>query len=285
MADQDNAQGQENVEMSGDASGQQQQQQQEGGQEKQQATAGIPGKDDERKLFVGGLTRNTTEAELKEYFGRYGDIESVSIKMDPYTGVSRGFAFMVFQNPKSIDKLLASGDHYINKRKVDPKRVSKKAQHGKIFVGGLTPEITDEDIRNYFSQHGTIVEVQTPFDKTKNQRRSYCFITFDSKDVVYKLLKSPKQTINGKEVDVKKVKVNQDQRQGFWGPPYAGYGYGGGYGYIPEYGNGYSGYDDMYANYDYSGYDGYENMGYAMPGGKPRNGPQGPRQFQRHQPY
>lgn len=58
-------------------------------------------------------------------------------------------------------------------------------------------------------------------------------------------------------------------------------GYGG---YIPEYGNGYGGYDDMYANYDYSGYDGYENMGYAMPG-KPRNGPQGPRQFQRHQPY
>ena len=85
---------------------------------KQQATAGIPGKDDERKLFVGGLTRNTTESELKEYFGKYGDIESVSIKMDPYTGVSRGFAFMVFQNPKAIDKLLASGDHYINKRKV-----------------------------------------------------------------------------------------------------------------------------------------------------------------------
>lgn len=85
---------------------------------KQQATAGIPGKDDERKLFVGGLTRNTTEAELKDYFGKFGDIESVSIKMDPYTGVSRGFAFMVFQNPKAIDKLLASGDHYINKRKV-----------------------------------------------------------------------------------------------------------------------------------------------------------------------
>jgi len=253
--------------------------------EKQQATAGIPGKDDERKLFVGGLTRNTTESELKDYFSKFGEIESVSIKMDPYTGMSRGFAFMVFQNPKAIDKLLASGDHYINKRKVDPKRVSKKAQHGKIFVGGLTPEITDEDIKNYFGQHGTIVEVQTPFDKTKNQRRSYCFVTFDSKDVVYKLLKQPKQMINGKEIDVKKVKVNQDQRQGFWGPQYSGYGYGGGYGgYIPEYGNGY-GYDDMYANYDYSGYDGYENMGYAMPGGKPRVAPQGPRQFQRHQPY
>lgn len=165
---------------------------------------------------------------------------------------------------------------------VDPKRVSKKPQHGKIFVGGLTPEISDDDIKNYFSQYGTIVELQAPFDKVKNQRKGFCFITFDSKEVVYKLLKTPKQTINGKEVDVKKVKVNPDPRnQGFWAPGYGGYGYGGGYGYIPEY-NGYHSYDDMYANYDYAGYDGYDNMGY---GPKPRGNGPGPRQFQRHQPY
>ncbi|XP_011170705.1 RNA-binding protein squid isoform X2 [Solenopsis invicta] len=234
----------------------------------QQATAGIPGKDDERKLFIGGLSRNTTDKELRDHFGKFGEIESISVKVDPHTGVSRGFAFMVFTNPKTIDKLLASGEHYINKRKVDPKRVSKKPQHGKIFVGGLTPEITDDDIKSYFSQYGTIVELQAPFDKVKNQRKGFCFITFDSKEVVYKLLKTPKQTINGKEVDVKKVKVNPDPRnQGFWAPGY-GYGYGGGYGYIPEY-NGYHSYDDMYANYDYAGYDGYDNMGY---GPKPRGG-------------
>lgn len=262
-------------------------QQSQRGEEHQQhqATAGIPGKDDERKLFIGGLSRNTTDKELRDHFGKFGEIESISVKVDPHTGVSRGFAFMVFTNPKTIDKLLASGEHYINKRKVDPKRVSKKPQHGKIFVGGLTPDITDEDIKNYFGQYGTIVELQAPFDKVKNQRKGFCFITFDSKEVVYKLLKTPKQTINGKEVDVKKVKVNPDPRnQGFWMPGY-GYGYGGGYGYIPDY-NGYhgggGGYDDMYANYDYAGYDGYDNMGY---GPKPRGNGPGPRQFQRHQPY
>lgn len=163
--------------------------------------------------------------------------------------------------------------------------MSKKAQHGKIFVGGLTPEITDDDIKQYFSQYGTIVEIQAPFDKTKNQRKGFCFITFESKDVVYKLLKTPKQTICGKEVDVKKVKVSPDPRsQGYWGPNF-GYGYGGGYGYIPEYNNSYHGYDDMYGGYDYSGYDGFDGMGYSGQG-KPRgNAGQGPRQFQRHQPY
>lgn len=86
--------------------------------DQQGATAGIPGKDDERKLFVGGLSRNTTDKELREHFGKFGEIESITVKLDQYTGLSRGFAFMVFKNPKTIDKLLASGEHYINKRKV-----------------------------------------------------------------------------------------------------------------------------------------------------------------------
>lgn len=170
---------------------------------------------------------------------------------------------------------------------VDPKRVSKKAQHGKIFVGGLTPEITDDDIKAYFGQYGTVVELQAPFDKTKNQRKGFCFITFDSKDVVYKLLKTPKQSIKGKEVDVKKVKVNPEvNRQVHWGFGY-GPGYNGGYGYVPDYSTGYQGsYDDNYGNYDsFAGYDRIDEiLNYQLPG-KPRGNGQGPRQFQRHQPY
>lgn len=39
-----------------------------------------------------------------------------------------------------------------------------------------------------------------PFDKTKNQRKGFCFITFESEQVVNELLKTPKQTIKDKEV-------------------------------------------------------------------------------------
>lgn len=41
-----------------------------------------------------------------------------------------------------------------------------------------------------------------PFDKTKNQRKGFCFITFDSEQVVNELLKTPKQTIKDKEVGI-----------------------------------------------------------------------------------
>lgn len=49
---------------------------------------------------------------------------------------------------------MAAGEHTINNKKVDPKKA--KARHGKIFVGGLSSEISDEEIKNFFSNFGTV---------------------------------------------------------------------------------------------------------------------------------
>ncbi|XP_011049389.1 PREDICTED: RNA-binding protein squid-like isoform X6 [Acromyrmex echinatior] len=259
----------------------------------------------DRKLFVGGLSWETTDKELREHFSAYGDIESINVKTDPNTGRSRGFAFIVFAKAESLDKIMSAGDHVINNKKVDPKKA--KARHGKIFVGGLSTELSDDDIKNFFSQFGTIVEVEMPFDKTKNQRKGFCFITFESEQVVNELLKTSKQTINGKEVDVKKATPKPDGMigmrggpggrgsrgarggrgrgfgQGGWGQGGYGGGYSGGYGQ-GGYGGGYDGYGyDYYGGGGYGGYSGYDYSGYGGSGygGKQR----GARQNQRHQPY
>lgn len=51
-------------------------------------------------------------------------------------------------------QVLAAGDHVINNKKIDPKKA--KARHGKIFVGGLSTELSDDDIKSYFAQYGTV---------------------------------------------------------------------------------------------------------------------------------
>lgn len=43
--------------------------------------------------------------ELREHFGKYGEIESITVKMDPQTGRSRGFAFLVFKTAENLDKV------------------------------------------------------------------------------------------------------------------------------------------------------------------------------------
>lgn len=274
------------------------------------------GRDDDRKLFVGGLSWETTEKELRDHFGQYGEIDSINVKTDPTTGRSRGFAFIVYKAAESIDKVVAAGDHIINNKKVDPKKA--KARTGKIFVGGLIPEISDDEIRAYFAQFGNIVEMEMPFDKQKNQRKAFCFITFDSETVVNELLKTPKQTISGKEVDVKKATPKPDNapmmnmrgggggrnmRGGRGGRQFQGGNWGGNYSSGGPYqsggswnqgnwGSNYDNYqggyggpmDGYYGNYD-SGYGNYGSGG-NYGGGNYQGGKQrgGGRQ-QRHQPY
>jgi RNA recognition motif-containing protein len=47
-----------------------------------------------KKLYVGNLSFQTTETELKELFSRSGPVETVRIITDRDTGRSKGFAFI-----------------------------------------------------------------------------------------------------------------------------------------------------------------------------------------------
>jgi RNA recognition motif-containing protein len=47
-----------------------------------------------KKLYVGNLSFNSTEAELRELFGRHGSVDSVNVITDRETGRPRGFAFV-----------------------------------------------------------------------------------------------------------------------------------------------------------------------------------------------
>jgi cold-inducible RNA-binding protein len=51
-----------------------------------------------KKLFVGNLSFNTTEAELDGLFAQIGTVESVSIITDRMTGRSKGFGFVEMSN-------------------------------------------------------------------------------------------------------------------------------------------------------------------------------------------
>lgn len=51
-----------------------------------------------KKLYVGNLPFNTTEADLRQLFEAHGEVTSASIVMDRETGRSRGFGFVEMAN-------------------------------------------------------------------------------------------------------------------------------------------------------------------------------------------
>ncbi|KAL6523733.1 hypothetical protein OROGR_017336 [Orobanche gracilis] len=50
----------------------------------------------DRKLYVGNLHFNMTEAQLKQIFGAFGEVELVQLPTDPETGFCKGFGFVQF---------------------------------------------------------------------------------------------------------------------------------------------------------------------------------------------
>jgi len=46
------------------------------------------------KIYVGNLPREVTEQELREEFTAFGEVASVSIVKDKYSGQPRGFGFV-----------------------------------------------------------------------------------------------------------------------------------------------------------------------------------------------
>jgi len=259
------------------------------------AAAAAAAAEDDRKLFVGGLPQGALEDQLKEHFGQFGAIDSVNVKTDAATNRSRGFAFVVFSEVEGMEKAVAAASHNIQGKDVAVKKA--QAKQGKVYVGKLTKDVTDEQVKEFFSQYGTIAQVEQPFDKVKNERKNFCFITFDKEETAKKLLKEGSVSINGNELEIKKVTPKPaggqmmgggfgGGRGGGRGGQHGGYGgYGGqqwgGYGAAPygdAYGWGGYGAPDAYGGYGWGGYGGGNQWGYGgqgMAGGKARGGPRG----------
>ena len=63
-----------------------------------------------KKIFVGSVSWNTSEEELRRAFEKYGEIVEAKLITDRETGRSRGFAFITFVNDGDADKAIAEMD-------------------------------------------------------------------------------------------------------------------------------------------------------------------------------
>jgi cold-inducible RNA-binding protein len=63
-----------------------------------------------KKLFVGGLSWNTTDDSLREAFSRFGEVTESRVVTDRETGRSRGFGFVTFADEQNAKAAIKSMD-------------------------------------------------------------------------------------------------------------------------------------------------------------------------------
>ena len=63
-----------------------------------------------KKLYIGNLPFTSTEADLRDLFGRHGTVASVNVITDRETGRPRGFAFVEMEEASAASDAIRALD-------------------------------------------------------------------------------------------------------------------------------------------------------------------------------
>lgn len=106
------------------------------------------------KLFIGGISWDTNEERLREYFSTYGEVVEAVIMKDRTTGRARGFGFVVFADP-AVAEIVIKEKHNIDGRMVIFVKFTPcilPCRFSLIFLTSTTFHflMSDSDIELYF---------------------------------------------------------------------------------------------------------------------------------------
>ncbi|XP_068394266.1 heterogeneous nuclear ribonucleoprotein A1-like [Eschrichtius robustus] len=206
-----------------------------------------------RKLFIGGLSFETTDESLRSHFEQWGTLTDCVVMRDPNTKRSRGFGFVTYAIAEEVDMAMNARPHKVDGRVVEPKRaVSREDSRRpgahltvkKIFVGGIKEDTEEHHLRDYFEQYGKIEVIEIMTDRGSGKKRGFAFVSFDDHDSVDKIVIQKYHTVNGHNCEVRKALPKQEMpsasssQRGRSGSGNFGGGRGGGFGGNDNFGRG-----------------------------------------------
>lgn len=182
------------------------------------------------ELYICNLPRSYDISHLLELFKPYGNVHSVEISRDPETGISRGCGFVTMGSISEAKSAIAaldgsnvagremrvkfSVDMVSGRKNVEalnsaPKKIFVFESPHKIYVGNLSWSTRPQDLREHFSQFGTIVSTRVIHDRKRGKNRVYSFISFATHDEVKVAIEADGSEFYGRVMLVREV-VNEE---------------------------------------------------------------------------
>ena len=155
--------------------------------------------EEDGKLFVGGLSWETTAEKMENYFSKFGEVVESKVMKDKVTENSRGFGFVKFKTGDAVTAVLNARPHILDNKTIDPKPCTSKEDQmkkkeaerlhvttHKIFIGGLTQNMTEEEIKAFFTKFGTVTDVSFAINKEDNKNKGFGFLNLPTRTLSIK---------------------------------------------------------------------------------------------------
>ncbi|VDN10705.1 unnamed protein product [Dibothriocephalus latus] len=168
---------------------------------------------DPKTIFIRLLPDSVKDFHLHEYFSKFGVIRYIHVSE---WHDSRRRAFITFRDLDSVREVLEIHPHLLNEtpinvylaiikrssdnggitpgvaecnsgddipaslgtKKADSSATELDSNHPSIYVGHLTPRITESDLKAYFSNFGLVTDVQIMNDRFTGESRGFGFVSF-----------------------------------------------------------------------------------------------------------
>lgn len=202
-----------------------------------------------RKMFVGGLNRETTEETFFDHFSQYGNMVDKVIIRDNESKTSRGFGFITYDASDAVESVFQSRPHVIDGKTLDVKRAMPRdyntstahAKVTKLFIGGISPDLLPEDLQQYIEERhptsiGTVDKIDFLKERETNKNKGFGFLECSDTDFADRLTISEHSfTLKGKTMSLKKAEPKPSEGggrgggRGGRGGPRGGSGGGGGF--------------------------------------------------------
>mmetsp|Transcript_24153 Transcript_24153/g.75801 ORF Transcript_24153/g.75801 Transcript_24153/m.75801 type:complete len:272 (+) Transcript_24153:962-1777(+) len=167
-------------------------------------------------IFVGDLASEVDDDILFDVFSRFGTCSDARVMWDQHTGKSRGYGFVAFREKDDAERSMKQmNGEFVGGRKVrcgwanqrgqqdttaaplDYDSVERGADPGNtnVYVGNLSPTVTEGELRGRFEPVGPVLEVRLQRDK------GFGFVIYHRhSDAVRAIVELSGQLLGGKAV-------------------------------------------------------------------------------------
>ena len=176
-----------------------------------------------KKMFVGGLDKETTEDEFKALFEQFGEIVDHVIIHSNNKKSERGFGFITFGKCDDLEECLLKRPHKYKDKELDVKRAVPKGQEDgyghykvkKLHVANIPADMKEKDLMKYLrsrhpKKYGQFTEVnilKSKDDSGNETNRGFGFIDVTTEDFADRVsIGESKFQLNGNTIRIAKAK-------------------------------------------------------------------------------